>query len=359
MASGPTLADVARKAKVAPTTASKVLNGLTRKYRIRAATEERIHAAAQNLGYRPNFHSRAFRGGSTRTVGFIVRNDVNANHSGSPIVAEFLSGVNTCLVERSMMLALVQPPCLETSDGNESVILAERCLDGAIVFYGLRGLALRNYESQRLPTIWLDSDERKPTNCVYRDEAESYRLAAEYLLELGHRHIAFLEPVVSRDGEWHISSVLAGQGYRAAMKDAGLPEIVVPFSPGDPDHEKVVRCALNMNPKPTAFVTPRAEHTYHVLLKMGLRVPDDASVVTCAYRTSLQLMMGGMTEVTFDRHLIGWHAARMLCELIRTGKDQPSFVFRSKIVPGDTTKRIGASLLTAERTEFLLGRIAQ
>jgi len=353
------IADVARCAGVSPSTASLVLNGRARQLRLRKETASRVRDAAQKLGYFPYFHSRAVRHKSTRTLGFLVRNDMSDGLIGSAIFAEFLSGANRCAIERGLMLVMAKPPGSAAVDAMDPVILRERCLDGAIIFYGLEGHARRAYEKQRLPTVWLDADVRDRVNCVFRDETEAYTLATEYLLELGHRNILYFHPECPDGPVQHISNPLALEGYLTAMRRAGREPAVVPYDAPDPDHASVVERSLERNPRPTAFVGPRAMHTYHALLKLGLRVPEDASVVTCGYRSEFHYVMPGMTELTFDRRWMGYEAAEMLCRLIHTGRDQPSVVYKSRIVPRETTMRIGPSLLTAARREILLRRMAQ
>ena len=351
------IADVARCAGVSPSTASLVLNGRAKQLRVKKETASRVQDAAQNLGYFPYFYSRAVRHRSTRALGFLVRNDISDGLIGSAIFAEFLGGANRCAIERGLMLVMAKPPGSAAPDSMDPVILKERCLDGAVIFYGLEGHARRAYEKQRLPTVWLDADVREAVNCVFRDETEAYALATEYLLELGHGNILYFHPECPNGPVQHISNPLGLEGYLTAMRRAGREPIVVAYNAGNADHVSVVRRSLERHPRPTAFVGPRAVHTYHALLKLGLRVPEDASVVTCGYRTEFHYVMPGMTELTFDRHWMGYEAAEMLCRLILTGRDQPSVVYKSRIVPRGTTKRIGPSLLTAERKDFLLRRM--
>ena len=65
-----TLADVARKAGLSPAAASMILNGRP-DTRLSADAHERVHAAAAELGYRPNVAARGLRTDRTLTIGFI------------------------------------------------------------------------------------------------------------------------------------------------------------------------------------------------------------------------------------------------------------------------------------------------
>jgi len=324
MASRVSITDVARSAMVSPATASLVLNGKARELRIKADTAERVRKAAGELGYRPSFHSRAVRLDTARTVGFLTRSDIAEGLISSGIFAEFLGGMHQSALERGLLLVMARAPSPGAKSRRPPVVLTEDCLDGAVVFYSLDESARKSYAEQSLPTVWLDADVRESTNCVFRDEAEAFALATEYLLELGHTRIAYFHPEYAQDATQHVSNPLGLQGYLDAMRRAGQKPMVVPYDSSIPDHVSVVRKALESRPRPTGFVGQRGIHAYHALLKLGLKVPEQASVVSCGYRSDLHYIMPGMTEVTFDRHRLGYEAAEMLCRLIPREWDRRS-----------------------------------
>lgn len=74
-----TLYDVARRAGVSQPTASRVLNGSTRK--VGGPYRERVLQAARELGYLPNVSAQAFANGTSRTVGLIVGSIMGAYFS--------------------------------------------------------------------------------------------------------------------------------------------------------------------------------------------------------------------------------------------------------------------------------------
>src|SRR6185312_11783042 len=65
-----TLADVARKAGLSQTAASMILNGRP-DTRLSQDAHDRVNAAAQQLGYRPNVAARGLRTDRSLTIGFI------------------------------------------------------------------------------------------------------------------------------------------------------------------------------------------------------------------------------------------------------------------------------------------------
>src|SRR4030042_3538078 len=67
-----TLRDIARKAGISTSTASRVLNGKTEKYRISQKTQILVQKAAQQLAYRPNQLARGLRLKTTHTIGLVL-----------------------------------------------------------------------------------------------------------------------------------------------------------------------------------------------------------------------------------------------------------------------------------------------
>ena len=66
---GPSMAQVAHLAGVSSQTVSRVANGLTN---VDGATRDRVLAAMDELGYRPNSAARALKSGQFRTIGVIL-----------------------------------------------------------------------------------------------------------------------------------------------------------------------------------------------------------------------------------------------------------------------------------------------
>ena len=77
-----TLADVARRAHVAVSTASMALNGQPM---VAAETREAVITAARELGYRPNSTARSLRRGGTALAGLIVGPELGAGGATRPV----------------------------------------------------------------------------------------------------------------------------------------------------------------------------------------------------------------------------------------------------------------------------------
>lgn len=97
-----TMADVARRAGVSPTTASFALSGRT-DMRISAASRERVLEAARELGYRPNVTARSLRTKSTQTIGF-----VSDRITTTPFAGDVIRGAMEAAREREHLLFITE-----------------------------------------------------------------------------------------------------------------------------------------------------------------------------------------------------------------------------------------------------------
>jgi LacI family transcriptional regulator, galactose operon repressor len=181
------LGDVARAAGVHVSTVSRVVNGRA-DASVRPETRERILEAARRLQYRPNAIARGLRLSITGTLGLLVpslRNPVN-----SPIVR----GAFDRAWKRSFVLVLAEDSG-ETDAAEDAYerLVEEGRIDGLLI------------QSARVGNPHLDEFAGGPVPCVFMDRAhpgsgrnvtmrdgDAGRMAAEHLLELGHRSVALL-----------------------------------------------------------------------------------------------------------------------------------------------------------------------
>lgn len=98
MSGNPTLYDVAREAGVSLATASRTLNGSTR--RVKDEYRERVHAAAAKLGYTPNLPAQAVARGGSATVALLV-SDI-----ADPYFAGIAAGVARAASDASLAVTI-------------------------------------------------------------------------------------------------------------------------------------------------------------------------------------------------------------------------------------------------------------
>jgi LacI family transcriptional regulator len=265
-----TIADVARAAGVSRTTVSYVLSG-RQDARVPETTRRRIVDAAERIGYRRNALAVAFRSGRMNTVGIVapISPDVGVGNVYykdlvlAVAAAAFEAGLNPLLLSenRSHALTLAE--------------VADRRADGVILVVKERVSDFVNAANDAgVPCVTVGRDVGAWQ--IHTDNVVGGRLAAEHLLSLGHRRLAYLA--------WHLDGIPSvegrRQGFEAALRDAGIDPVTAPQLRTKDEAE--LTDLLRRSDGPTAICCYNDEVAVHLLdrcRELGLRVPEDISLV--------------------------------------------------------------------------------
>ncbi len=179
-----TIRDVAKMADVSAGTVSNVLN---RPSYVNAATRQRVQDAMTQLNFHPTRSARQFRPGRERTLGLAVAD------LGNPFFVDVALAVDAEARRAGVGVVIVT--------NNEDVRREEQNLD-LLVQLRVHGIIISPVEEsnprleqlvkQGIPLVYVDriSGDR-PCCWVTTDDVAGGRLAAEHLLERGHRRLAF------------------------------------------------------------------------------------------------------------------------------------------------------------------------
>jgi len=173
-----------------------------------------------------------------------------------------------------------------------------------------------------MPVICLDRcPEGWKGDTVTVDNAEGAYQAARYLLELGHRRIATIA------GPLHVTSgVERLKGFKRALREAGVSIAPEYIQEGRFDrlsgYEKGLML-LQFSPRPTAIVAANdlvALGVLAALREMGLRCPEDVSLVGFDDQEIASFTNPALTTVAQPAYQMGARAAALLFERLR-GED--------------------------------------
>ena len=176
--------EVAKLARVAPSSVSRVLNDHPD---VSDEMKARVLRAAEQLGYQPNFLAQSLRRGVTHTVGFVVR-DISI-----PLFAGIVKGAEQELESHGYSVLLtnsLQNSALEAKHIN---VLRQRQVDGLILSLQSEAdagtlTALRNV---RVPIVLLDRElSGFAGDAVLFDHASGVHGAVVALVDLGHRRVS-------------------------------------------------------------------------------------------------------------------------------------------------------------------------
>ncbi|GIH16432.1 LacI family DNA-binding transcriptional regulator [Rugosimonospora africana] len=325
-----TIRDVAARAGVSVATVSKVLNG---RYGVSAATNARVQEVIEELGYEASLVAQSLRNHRTNVIGILVA-DIE------PFSAELLKGAAEGIRGTGFEM-VVYSAGGRTSDrvGWERRYLSRlsgTLIDGAIlvtptvvdVRFGAQVVAVDPHTGPTdLPTV--DSDNLRGA-----------RLATEHLLSLGHRRIAMLT------GRPDLQSAqLREQGFREAMSEAGVPVDPAHVQPGGYVPEVSTEAAgrlLAGADRPTAVFAANDQSaiaTVDVAAKVGLRVPEELSVVGFDNIPEAALSVPPLTTVEQPIHEMGRRAVDMVINLIHGRDIGPTHVtLPTRLVVRQSTK---------------------
>ena len=268
-----TLRDIAARTGYSVNTVSHALSGKTD---ISEATREEITRVAAEMGYIRNSAAGGLRSGRSRTVALIQPDVAN------PHFIIVFRGIEAFFRQKGYTVFVLNTD--EDPHIEEAAIRAALAqnVDGILLCPAIGGEQNVAY-LQRTGVPFCLIGRRalnSEADFVVCDDEEGGYLAAAHLLAQGHRHIAFL------NGDSRISP--AGQrlaGCRRAMSEKGfsLPdERVLSLSVKAGKNHTRMRTFLKNDPAVTALVAFSdllAFEAVCVLSEMGLRVPEDMSIV--------------------------------------------------------------------------------
>lgn len=266
--------DVALRAGVSLSTVSKALNGAPH---VTPETRSRVLEAAAALGYRPNSIARSLKTKRTRTIG-LVTDDL-----GDAFTMPMMRGVEIAASEAEVSVFLCNSYGERDGERVHLEALLDKQVDAIILMsgYRVRERAAPARALAGLPVVYLyqyTSEVQVP--CIVPDDAGGGALAAEHLLELGHRRVAMI------NGPQHFQAARDRvAGFASALERAAVPWSGELLGGGEWSMVTGYRAAhrfLDRPEPPTAIFCASdviALGAIAAAYERGLRVPEDLSIV--------------------------------------------------------------------------------
>lgn len=328
-----TLKDIAQKAGVSVPTVSAILNQKTEGFAVK--TIDHVRQVAQELGYRPNAYRHALITKRFNSVGML--------YSGRSASAWLFPATQIALrreLDRFDQHLLVDTLPDETTEMPK--MLREWCVDGMLVTpIDPPAEVLRPVLEQfSTPFVWMN--QKLENDCVYPDDVHGGLQATEHLLELGHTRIAYVNLSTHRGHHPHYSIADRAAGYAGAMIDAGFtPRTVGPTRVIDKhEFQLSMRKLLEAPDRPTAIVTygpNEACAAYAAAMRLGLRVPEDLSIVGIN-DLAIDTVGERITTSRIAAGALGWESIRMLMRKVESPHEsQPAFPLKFKWEQGMST----------------------
>lgn len=170
--------DVARYAKVAPSTVSLVLN---KTGYVSERTREKVENAIKELNYSPNELARNLYRNRTNIIGIIVPDTAH------PFFSTFIRYAEICLYQYGYKTMVCSTISRENSEEEYIDMLKRQMMDGVIM--GAHSLDLDIYEQVNRPIVALDRYINDSIPIVRSDHTQGGVMAAECLWESGSRNV--------------------------------------------------------------------------------------------------------------------------------------------------------------------------
>jgi LacI family transcriptional regulator len=309
----PTLADIARIAGVSTMTASRVIAD---KPGVTARTREQVLSAAQQLGYVPNRAARQLARGQTNVIGLVT------SYIGSPYIAEILAGIESALRHTDNDLVIYNVRQV-SAERRALALFGQGMVDGLLIASQITPEAealLTVLQHKRVPFVLIDqSSTLSSIGQVIGDNRKGMSDATRYLLQIGHRRIAFFAGPL----DLHVARERLA-GFRAAMAAAGavVDESLIREA-GFSDYEAARHAheLLALPDRPTAILASNDDMALAVMttaLRLGLRVPQDLSVIGFDDIPPAAHSQPALTTVSQQLRLMGQTAAELLLDGVKS-----------------------------------------
>lgn len=333
------IGDVARAAGVSTATVSRAL---TFPDRVLDETRERVLAAVRQLGYTPNGAARQLRAGSSRTVLVVV-----GKRRNPPFFSEVLRGIDVALSQAGYAVLMGN---LDSVDGMEKYLVDlvfGGHIDGALILASsVPSHNGRTIADSGIPMVGICAETDIPgIPAVLVDDEICCRTQTRYLLEMGHRRLAYLAGPPGNYNERHRFA-----GFQAEVEAADLAQEDIVRFEGRYDFASGVAAGeafLKLERRPTGVVATSDEMAIafmKTIRRGGLRVPADVSIVGFDGIEIGDFVEPTLTTIRQPRFELGSTGAEILLGLIR-GEAAPSHL---TVLKGQLDKRDSAGP-TSER----------
>ncbi|MFE7843602.1 LacI family DNA-binding transcriptional regulator [Microbacterium sp. NPDC057407] len=309
---GVRLQDVADLAGVSMKTVSNVVRGYKH---VSPAMREKVQAAIDELGYKPNMMGRRLATGRTGLLGLAFSNVT------VPYFAELSRAVSAAAADRGYRVLLEETD--GTLEGERAVVSNSEAglVDGILFQPAIMSSTEISRHRGDLPIVILgESAAPLPLDRVMVDNVEAARRVTAHLLASGRRRIGF----AGHEGAaLSATSTQRIMGYQQALESYGIrpdPSLLIPSeSISAADAVAGVGRALDTGIELDALVCRddlAAVGALRALQERGLRIPDDVAVTGWDNIELSRVTYPSITTIAPDLDQLAGRAVEMLLERI-------------------------------------------
>lgn len=309
--------DVAREAGVSRATVSYILNN-AQDVRISDETRQRVLEAAKKLGYHLDLNAQALKTNRSMSIGVVSRRNIAESR-----FTNVLAGIKDVLSKEKYSILICSDEMDEFGYPEYYRLYRQKKIDGIIFISYQEQLIIEKADKraehmleEQIPCVFADYHLKNPmVNCVDINYFHGGYTAARYLIERGHKKIAFLVPDLDTEQERQRT-----EGVSKAVEEVDGIELCI-YNVGKSGREisdNIVK-ALNDRDKYTAIIAAwgsmGAKTLYHTC-RMKIDVPGEVSVISLAGDNAARFTYPKLSTCELPLYELGARSARILIDNI-------------------------------------------
>ncbi len=325
-----TIAKVAKRAGVSPTTVSHVLNHADR---VSPSLRERVLVAIEELGYVPNPQAQSLRTGRTNLVAMLIPDIRN------PFYPELVKTAQSELEAAGldMLIFNTDVPGGHSQEHSREYMrqIRNRRIDGLIVGdFALHGMHsdLVNID---IPTVFIGDLPNQAVDNLKIDDFGGGRLMGEYVASKGHRRVAHVT-----GPSFFAEAMARAEGFEQGLRDGGVDPIDDLRFEGTylaPSGKAAVEWLLERHgddlPSLVFFANfLMASAALAEFYDRGISIPRDMAVAVFGDQAQLEYVRPKLTRVGRSPSVLAQRATEMLLERLSGKYDGPA---RSEVIACD------------------------
>ncbi|OJG81707.1 LacI family transcriptional regulator [Enterococcus ratti] len=307
-----TVKDVAKKAGVATSTVSRVINDHPS---ISESTKKKVRKVMDELGYVPNITARNLGKRMSSAIGVILPPLDSKERIGNPFYLEIMEAINEEARHYNLTTAIATAKSFDVLLENVQRMHLQKQVDGFILVYSDSQDPVINYlYKNHIPFTLIGQPYQYENEIIYVDNDNQLlgKQATDFLIKNGHKNILFVTNTT------HESLYFERYfGYQKAMMLANLkvhPSIVI-----EQTEDYVAFDALLKAAQATALVVIDdifALRTMQLAQLYGYKIPETLSIISFNNSIFATLTHPYLTSIDIDISELGRVAMKKLQELI-------------------------------------------
>ncbi len=326
----PTIYDVARLAGVSHQTVTRYLHGFEG---IRPETRMRVEAALEKLEYRPNSAARDLRSRRNNRLGVL------AHGLDQPGPARVIAGATAAARKRGFVLDIVSMDGDDGASVDEALSVVTEHQIAGILATAQTDAILDTLQSRTIgmPMV-IDVRVRSAGDTVGINE-RSGRLAAQHLMDLGHRRVGYVSGPMS----WFAAQSRM-KGFDAVISAYGGSVVWRRNGDWSPESGQAAWSSLSQDEKSVTAIAAANDNmaigVMSAAVRAGLDVPRDLSVVGTDDIPVSRFLLPSLSTVALDFESEGRYLVDTLMARISRDAESALSVTAPRLTPRESTRAI-------------------